>query len=328
MITVCGEVVTDLVAHDNGVYRAHPGGSPANVAVALARLGDDVSFAGRIGADVFGRAMRTHLESNGVDPRHLVRATQPSTLAVVSFDDQRRAAYDFWTEGTADWQWSATDLAIHPAADVVAFHTGSLASWTPPGSAALLDVFRRARSTGKCTLSYDPNVRARLLGDVASARVRIEAMASLAHVVKVSDEDLAWLFPGEDVLEVARRWVTLGPELVVVTLGAGGALAVRRGSESSLEELGRAVSVVDTIGAGDTFTAGLLHSLGQADALGQDPATRLAALSERTLRGILRTACAAAALTCTRPGCDPPTRAELDAFAHRRRDVGDRGQRK
>ncbi len=314
MITVCGEAVADLVAQEDGVYRAFPGGSPANVAVALARLGEETSFAGRLSADVFGRAMRKHLENNGVDSRHLVPATQPSTLAVVSFDTERRATYDFWTEGTADWRWNPTDLSVHPAPGVVAFHTGSLASWTPPGDAALLDVFARVRSTGTCTLSYDPNVRPRLLGDVDSARDRIEAMVSLAHVVKVSDEDLAWLFPGEDAVELARRWVGLGPELVVVTLGPRGAMAARRDSDSPLQEPSPAVSLVDTIGAGDSFMAALLHALRRAGALGNDPTDRLAAISQTAMGEILRTAAAAAALTCTRGGCDPPTRAELVEF--------------
>ena len=159
MITVCGETVADLVAQPDGDYRAYPGGSPANVALALARLGETTTFAGRLGPDVFGRRMRDHLVSNGVDPRHLVEAAQPSTLAVVSFDDQRRATYDFWTDGTADWQWSDGDLAQHPAGGVVAFHTGSLASWTAPGDAALAHLFARGRAAGTCTLSYDPNVR-------------------------------------------------------------------------------------------------------------------------------------------------------------------------
>ncbi len=318
MITVCGETVADLVGQDDGAYRAYPGGSPANVALALARLGDETSFAGRLGPDVFGRTMRAHLTDNGVDPRHLVDAAEPSTLAVVSFDAERRASYDFWVEGTADWQWTDGALAQHPAAGVVAFHTGSLASWTPPGDLALHRLFARARSAATCTLSYDPNVRPRLLGDVGSARERIEAMVGLAHLVKVSDEDLAWLCPGEDVEAVARAWVGLGADLVVVTLGPDGSLAARPGQGGAVRAVVRepspVVSVVDTIGAGDTFTAGLLHALAGRDALGAAPSQRLAGLDESALRAVLRTAAAAAALTCTRAGCDPPTRAELEAF--------------
>jgi fructokinase len=315
VITVCGETVADLVAQADGDYRAYPGGSPANVALALARLGEPTTFAGRLGPDVFGRRMRAHLTSNGVDPRHLVEATQPSTLAVVSFDEQRRASYDFWTDGTADWQWSDGDLAVHPAPGAVAFHTGSLASWTPPGDAALRHLFARTRAAGACTLSYDPNVRPRLLGDADTARRSIEGMVALAHVVKVSDEDLAWLCPGEDVADVARSWVDLGPGLVVVTLGPDGSVAARPGRHELVRRPAPAIDLVDTVGAGDTFSGALLHALHQQDALGSDPLARLASLTDNALGAVLVRAARAAALTCTREGCDPPTLAELDAFS-------------
>ena len=314
MITVCGETVADLVAQDDGDLRAYPGGSPANVAVALARLGEATSLAARLGPDVFGRRMRSHLADNGVDPRHLVEAPEPSTLAVVSFDDQRRASYDFWTQGTADWQWSDAELAAHPGPGVVAWHTGSLASWTPPGDAAIRRLLERVRASGACTLSYDPNVRPLLLGDADAARASIEAMVALAHVVKVSDEDLAWLCPGEDVAAVALRWAGLGPGLVVVTLGPDGALAARPGRETVVRASAPQVDLVDTVGAGDTFTAGLLHALHAHSALGPDPLGRLSALSDDDLSGVLERAAKAAALNCTREGCDPPTRAELDAL--------------
>ena len=138
---------------------------------------------------------------------------------------------------------------------------------------------------------------------------------ALAHVVKVSDEDLAWLCPGEDVTEIARAWVELGPGLVVVTLGSEGALAVRPGVRDVVRRPTPAIALVDTVGAGDTFTAGLLHALHRHDALGADPLARLAALTDEALGEVLVRAARAAALNCTREGCDPPTRDELDAFA-------------
>ncbi|HYN66672.1 MAG TPA: carbohydrate kinase [Ornithinibacter sp.] len=314
MITVCGETVADLVEQGDGDLRAYPGGSPANVAVALARLGEATSLAARLGPDVFGRRMRSHLADNGVDPRHLVEAAEPSTLAVVSFDDERRATYDFWTQGTADWQWSDADLARHPAPGVVAWHTGSLASWTAPGDAAIHRLFERVRASDACTLSYDPNVRPLLLGDAGAARGPIEWLVSLAHVVKVSDEDLGWLCPGEDVATIAQQWARLGPGLVVVTLGPDGALAARPERGVVVRVAAPSIDLVDTVGAGDTFTAGLLHALRVHDALGADPLGRLRALSDEDLSGVLDRATNAAALNCTREGCDPPTRAELDGF--------------
>jgi fructokinase len=282
------------------------------VSVALARLGVPTTLLARLGHDVFGRQMRAHLVSNGVDPRHLTDADEPSTLAVVSLDDQRRASYDFWLEGAADWQWSPADLEEHPEAGCVAFHTGSLASWTEPGAAALHGLFARARQTGTATLSYDPNVRPGLMGAPATARTEVEQMVGLAHVVKVSEDDLGWLYPGSSAAEVIRGWAEAGPGLVVATLGPNGALAARPGALGVVRTTAPAVALVDTVGAGDTFTAGLLYGLSGHDALGREPLRRLAGLADEDLTDVLAVAARAAALTCTREGCDPPTRDELE----------------
>lgn len=310
MITVCGEAVADLVAQPDGDYRAFPGGSPTNVAVALARLGDPVALLARLGPDVFGRAMRAHVERSGVRADLLVDASEPSTLAVASFDAAARARYDFWTQGAADWQWSEADLAGHPAPGTTCFHTGSLASWTPPGDAALLRLFDRERAAGRITLTYDPNARPSLMGDRGRARDDVERFVALADVVKVSDEDLEFLHPGDDPVDVARRWLALGARLVVITRGPDGATAVR--GAGVVDRPAPRVVVVDTVGAGDTFTAGLLHALAVRDRLGADPEARLEGAGLDELGDCLTVAATAAALTCQRAGCDPPTAVELD----------------
>lgn len=310
-ITVCGESVVDLVPQVGGLYRALPGGSPANVAVALARLGEPTTFLGRMGADVFGRQVRDHLIANGVDTRYLVHAAEPTTLAVATLDPQGRADYDFWALGTADWQWSESDLADHPGAGVHALHAGSLASWTPPGDQAVAAMLRRAHRSDVCTVSYDPNVRPALMGSRAAAREQLEALVAHAHVVKASEDDLGWLYPGEDPAAAAARWAASGPGLVVVTLGAGGSLGARPGSASVVRRPAPQVTVVDTIGAGDTFTAGLLHGLSRLDALGPSPRSRLAGITDGGLASVLDLAGRAAAITCSRVGCDPPSAADL-----------------
>jgi fructokinase len=313
MITVCGEVVVDLVPQSDGDYRAFPGGSPANVAVALARLGQPTSLLARLGPDMLARRVRDHLSTNGVGLEAVVDAAEPATLAVVALDAQGRATYDFWLRGAADWQWTDAELAPHPGADCAALHTGSLASWTGPGDRAIAAMLRRTRQQDACTLSFDPNVRPDLLGDPEVARPVVESLVATAHVVKASDEDLAWLWPGRDATDVAREWAATGPGLVVVTLGAEGALAVRPGDDEVVRRAAPTVAVVDTVGAGDTFTAGLLHGLAGLGALGASPLVRLATLSAADLAGVVDLACRAAALTCTRAGCDPPSAAELAA---------------
>lgn len=312
MLAVLGENVVDLVPVGDAsaaAYRAFAGGGPANVACAAARLGSPVALIARIGADVFGRQVRARLTSCGVDGRYLVAAAEPSSLAVVSFDDERRASYDFWLTGAADWQWSDDELPPL-ASDVTALHVGSLAAFLEPGASVIERLLVAERQRGRVTISLDPNVRPTIIGDLAAARERVERLIALAHVVKASDEDVAALYPGRPAGECARAWLALGPSLVVITRGADGALALT--SSVTLEVPAPVVAVADTVGAGDAFSGALLHTLSGAGLLGEPgPLGRVDAAALAT---IITTATAAAALTCTRPGADPPTAAELTAF--------------
>jgi fructokinase len=313
VITVIGEALIDLVG-DGAVFQATPGGSPANVAVGLARLDQPCDFLGRISGDSFGVRLRAHMRSNGVSLRHAVAATEPTTLAIATLDQRGSAAYEFYVDGTADWQWSAEELPSPLPEDVVALHTGSLALAIDPGATVLEEYLRHEHDRGAVTISLDPNVRPQLAPD------------RYAHVVKASAEDLAWLYPGESVVEVVRHWYSLGPALVVLTLGADGALAV--GPDGDLVEVSAPrVQVVDTVGAGDAFSAALLGGLAHQDLLSCLRTPRIRALDpgsagEATsairdaLPGVLRRACTAAALTCTRPGADPLTASELENATH------------
>ena len=229
MLTVLGEAIVDLVGEGDRRFRAHPGGSPLNVAVGLGRLGQPVSLAARLSQDAFGSMFRAHLAAAGVDDRHLVSAPEPSTLAVATLDDSGVAAYDFWTEGTADWQWSAAELAGVVDDETVALHTGSIALELEPGASRVLELLRRVRHVGRATISYDPNVRMAKRGSPDEGRRAVERVVGLADLVKVSSEDLAWLYPGQDPVVAARQWAVAGPELVVVTLGGSGAVALPAG---------------------------------------------------------------------------------------------------
>jgi fructokinase len=309
VITVCGEMVADLIEQPDGTLKPVPGGSPANTALACARLGVPVTFLGRFGSDVFGERARARLIDNGVDLAGSVQAEEPSTLAVATTDEEGHASYAFWTIGTADWQWSEDEMRGQPAAGTRAVHTASVASWTPPGASVILGMLAEAARRG-CLVSYDPNIRPALLGPESTAL--IERAVAVSHLVKVSDEDLAILEPNTDPAEVARRWLERGPALVIVTAGADGARAFRPGRDVVAVPSADVV-VADTIGAGDTFTAGLLTALVDLIDDGVTPSDALSALTDAQVENALRTAAAASGITVTRPGCDPPTGAEVQA---------------
>lgn len=314
-VAVLGERIIDRVPNEDGSVHAAPGGSPANVAVGLARLGVHPILLARAGDDEYAAVLDAHLVGNGLDMSGVLAAAGPSLVADCTRHADGSVRYDFRTAGVPDLDWTAESLeaALTVARDAgcVAWHTGSLASWLGPGVPALQQAWADAR--GAMTLSYDPNARP---GTRPRDEVRaiVDAFASDANVVKCSDEDLEYLYPGVDPGQVASRWIDGGADLVVVTRGAAGVLAWRRAG-AILDIPGVAVDVSDTVGAGDTLTAALLAGLAQADALGSDPSRRLAGLADDAVAGILARAARAAAITCSRPGADPPTTAELDAVS-------------
>lgn len=302
MIAVVGEALVDLVgAPDGRTYAAHPGGSPANVAVGLARLGTPAALWTHVGDDAFGRLLRGHLDAAGVAVHPVGPAGTPTSLAVATLDAAGGATYDF----RIDWAVRLPDALPDP---VRAVHTGSLALLLAPGRTEVEALLRRERA--RCTVSFDPNLRPALAPDPAAERARVDALVPLCDVVKVSAEDLAFCRPGEDPAGVAAEWLARGAALVVVTRGADGAYAAAR-SGAVLDVPAPTVQVVDTVGAGDAFTAGLLDGLARADLLGAARRAALAAAGGDVLAPILAEAVAVAALTCGRPGADPPTRAEL-----------------
>jgi len=314
-VIILGEALVDVAVGaraDAGgglSMTAHAGGSPANVAVGLARLGVRTRFAGRISRDGLGPFLRAHLQDSGVDLGLCVDAPQPATLAIVGVDHDGGASYSFYVEGTADWQWQRGELPASQAGDVI--HTGSLAIALEPGAQVVAAWIAEQSARGDVFLSLDPNVRPALVLDLPGYRERLDALIARAHLVKVSDEDLQALEPGAAPLETAMAWARRGPELVVVTHGAGGCTALAAGSDAVHCDADP-VAVVDTIGAGDAFTAGLLAFLAERDAL-RVGSCRL--LDRSALSAALRFASAVAAITCERPGADPPWRAELDAAA-------------
>ncbi|WP_060888205.1 carbohydrate kinase family protein [Streptomyces caniscabiei] len=302
-ITVLGECVADAFTDptrsgsDELSLRVLPGGGPANTAVALARLGTPTRFRARLSQDAFGTLFRRRLTDSGVDLTGSVTSPEPSTLAIATLDDTGQATYTFYADNTADWQWTADELTANAYGDTVCLHTGSLALIREPGGSRIEDHLATARE--RVTVSIDPNVRP-LLVPPAAYRERISRWCALADILRLSEDDLALLLPGTSPEQACDAWHAAGARLVVITLGERGALASLDGHRVTVPA--PSVDVVDTVGAGDSFTAGLLHRLLALGHLGG----RLDGLSIADLTDACAFAARFAALTCSVAGANPP----------------------
>jgi len=298
---VIGEALVDVVVRTDGSVETHPGGSPANVAIALGRLGRDVELLAFLAGDDNGALVLEHLAASQVALAFGSLDAPTTSVATAHLDETGAATYEF------DLTWAVSEGAS-PRPNPVVVHTGSIAAVLSPGADDVARLVKRLRPTA--TVTYDPNARPSLMGDPATARTTIENMVALSDVVKVSDEDLEWLSGGE-VDSVARGWLTLGPAFVVVTRGGSGATAfLADGREVQIEA--PRVEVADTVGAGDSFMGGLIDGLWNAGLLGADRRDALRAIDDATLTGVLVRCARIAAITVSRPGANPPGSAELE----------------
>ncbi|GAA1488976.1 carbohydrate kinase family protein [Brachybacterium sacelli] len=296
---IAGEALTDIVVDADGARREHPGGSPLNVAVALSRLGHAAHLLTRIGRDDRGEAIRAHLAESGVALTPGSSVDAPTSTAQATLDPTGAATYTF------DLVWDPDPSGLPEQVDAV--HTSSLAAVMVPGAATVVDVLRRTRD--RATISYDPNARPTLMGDPAAVRERVEANIALSDVVKASDEDVAWLYGTDDVEDVVASWLAHGPALTVMTRGGEGAVAFARSGRVQVSPV--TVKAVDTVGAGDTFSAGVLDALAAKGLLGADRREQLAAIPSDDLATVLRRAASLAAITVSRAGANPPWSHEL-----------------
>ncbi len=299
-VLVVGEALIDEVRRADGTTDEHPGGSPANVALTLGRLGRETRLAAHLGQDAHGETVRAWLAGSGVTLTPGSDGAAATSVARAVLDASGAATYDF----AITW-----DVAPGTRADdaTIAVHTGSIAAVLEPGASAVHDLVLAARK--RSTITYDPNARPSLMGTAESALARIEPLVAAADVVKVSDEDVEWLRPGADPVEVARTWAARGPAIVVVTFGGEGAVAVCPAGE--VRVAAPRVEVVDTVGAGDTFMGALIDGLWERDLLGGDRRDALRAIDLASLTEVLERCVAAAAITVSRAGANPPRRAEL-----------------
>ncbi|AUG78038.1 fructokinase [Kitasatospora sp. MMS16-BH015] len=304
---VIGESVADIVRRPGEPEVTYPGGSPANVAYGLARLGRATALLTELGQDPGGRLIAGHLAGGGVEVLAAGGPGQRTSSAVVTLDGAGKPAYQL------DVHWTLDAAQLPPRLGELRpshVHVGSVAALLAPGGERARALAERL--AGGASVSYDPNVRPALLGEPAAAVSAVERWVALAGVVKASDEDVAWLYPGRSLGEVAGRWLESGVGLVLLTRGAEGAEGHTRGGARA-EVPAAPAEVADTVGAGDAFMAATLDALATRGLLGPLARPALAALTEADLTAVLGHAARAAALTVSRPGANPPNRAELPA---------------
>jgi fructokinase len=289
VIVVAGEALVDIVVGGDGSLTGHPGGGPYNVARTLGRLERPVAYLGRLSTDGFGARLRRGLEADGVSTQAVVTTDAPTTLALAELDRAGGARYRFYAEGTSSPGLTLAEATAALPERVDAFYVGTLGLVFEPLAATLEALVERLDA--RTPVAIDPNCRPSAIDDPAAYRARLARLLARADVVKVSEEDLAWLQPGVEPVAAARALLGAPGAVALVTLGAAGALVVTAGEVR--EVASPAVDVVDTIGAGDAFMGAFLARahLGRVDA---------AAF-----------ACRVAAITCARAGADPPRLSEL-----------------
>ena len=306
MILCCGEALIDMLPRTTTLgepaFAPHAGGAVFNTAIALGRLGAPTGFFSGLSTDLMGEILTTTLTASKVDTSLAARSNRPTTLAFVKLVNGQ-ATYAFYDENTAGRLLSAADLPILPASINTLFF-GGISLVNDPAAAAYESL--QARESGTRVTMIDPNIRPGFITDQAPYRARITRMMARADIVKLSDEDLHWLMGAGDLTRLARQIIATGPSLVFLTEGANGARAVTATQDRFVAA--QKVTVADTVGAGDTFNAGVLAALHRAKAL-HKPA--LATLPDATLDAALTLGTRAAAVTVSRAGANPPWADEL-----------------
>lgn len=292
-IWVAGEVLIDILPTGDVV-----GGGPANTAKSLARLGYEVDFIDGISSDRYGLMARKALARDGVGLAHSLNSEKPTCTATVDLDLHGVASYEFLIDNTATFDFKASWLPDPERLKPSVLHIGTLATIIEPGASELFDWALRVGEFAP--IVFDPNIRPSVIADRETYSSSIEKWVSISSIVKVSDDDLKWLYPDETIDEVAHRWISQGVSCVVLTRGAHGLIGF---TEHGMEEVGSArVAVVDTVGAGDTVGAIIVEGV---------VAHSVAGLQGHVLNSVLHKAAIAAGITCSRTGAQPPYKHEL-----------------
>jgi len=297
-VWVAGEVLIDLLP-EGADRKPVVGGGPANTAKALAKLGIDTQFIDGISTDSYGQMAKDELVSAGVKLDYIKYSDKQTCLAIVSISDLGSATYEFVIENTATFDFNLEWLPNPQTDRPSLLHIGTLAIAIEPGASEL---FEWAQSVAKVAqIVFDPNIRPAVISDREQYVAQVERWVEISSAVKVSDDDIKWLYPALDIEQVVNNWLTKGPSLIVVTYGDKGLAGYRKGEVVIVEAV--KVKVVDTVGAGDTAGAVLVEAIIQVG---------LDSLAGSRLETILKRAVKAAAITVSRVGANPPTSEELE----------------
>jgi fructokinase len=291
-------VLIDLIPGADGVRVAHVGGGPANTAKALARLGHDVQFIDGISTDQYGVAARKELLDDEVKLDLALTSDKPTCLAIISLDANGGASYEFKIDGTATFDFNLNWLPDPSRYKPQVLHIGTLVTVIQPSADVLYDWAMQVAEFAP--IVFDPNIRPSVMGDHDLYEAAVEKWAALSSVIKVSDDDMAWLYPGQKYEDVAMRWINDGVALVVVTRGSQGIIGIT--ADGSVEVDGAKITVADTVGAGDTVGAIIVEAMIEKGIL---------ALTGEVLKAVLHRAAVAAGITCSRKGVQPPYKHEL-----------------
>ena len=296
-VWVCGEVVIDLIP-DGTERRAVVGGGPANTAKALSKLGIATQFIDGISTDKYGQMALKELHKDGVLLDFVKFSDKPTCLAIVSLNAKGGASYEFVIDDTATFDFSHSWLPDATISKPALLHIGTLVTAIEPAASVLFEWSSKVAKVAP--IVFDPNIRPAVMIDRAKYVKQVERWISISNAVKVSDDDIYWLYPGQDLDKVAKRWLGMGPELIVVTFGDKGLAGYRKDSKISVDA--KKVVVADTVGAGDTVGAILVEAIIE-DGLDKLVNERLSSMLDRAAK--------AAAITVSRTGALPPSRAEI-----------------
>jgi len=321
MIICCGEALIDMVrvrVPDSGEgFLPLPGGSPYNTAIAIGRLGAEVMFLGKYSKDFFGEMLLKRLKENHVNDDLIIRSEQNSSLAFVNLEEGKEPEYIFYTEGTADRSLSIEELPERIPNDTRCICFGSISMIMEPAASAIETLILRENARMGVekegpVISFDPNIRPFMIKDKEAFIRRTEKLIAASNIVKISNADLGYIYPGMDTEKAIEKILTIGPCMVIVTMGENGALALLRRDDGSIIKVSAPavdIPVADTIGAGDTFHGAFLSWLEIKEVMSR---SALANMSNTELYDALLFANKAAAIVCSHRGAEPPTRKEVE----------------
>jgi fructokinase len=296
-VWVCGEVLIDLIP-EGTERKAVVGGGPANTAKALAKLGISTQFIDGISTDKYGQMALKQLHKDGVLLDFVKFSDKPTCLAIVSLNKQGGASYEFVIEGTATFDFSTSWLPDPAAKKPSLLHIGTLVTAIEPAASILYEWAKKVAKVSP--IVFDPNIRPAVMSDRAEYVKQVERWVSISSAVKVSDDDIYWLYPGIELDQIANKWLNMGPELVVVTFGDKGLTGYRKNEQVEVDA--KKVVVADTVGAGDTVGAILVEAIIE-DGLDKLAGMRLSVMLDRAAK--------AAAITVSRTGALPPSKADI-----------------